>query len=188
VKVEATAADARAHPMYGLSTASATSDGDGRFEIRDLPPGKYIVGVNLEDLPSQYNPYARTVYPSNGSGTHVVNLALGQTHDLGTWRLPPPVRVVKVEGVVVWQDGTPAAGLLIGAWDRTGNPTQFARGAGNAKTGADGRFVMELRQGRVYTFSAVESDNQPAVLAVAAPRIETTGPIGPVRIVIRGDR
>ena len=188
VKVEATAAVRARIRCMASPPPPQPPTGTAASRFVTCRPASTSSGSIWRTFPVSYNPYARTVYPSNGSGTHVVNLALGQTHDLGTWRLPPPVRVVKVEGVVVWQDGTPAAGLWIGAWDRTGNPTQFARGAGSAKTGADGRFVMELRQGRVYTFSAAESDNQPAVLAVAAPRIETTGPVGPVRIVIRGDR
>ena len=188
LNVEATAADASPHPIHGLSTTSVQTDGDGNFEIRELPPGKYVVGVNLQDLPSKYNPYARTLYPSDGSDPHVLTLSLGQTRDLGTWRMPSPLPVVRVEGVVLWQDGTPAPGMFVGAWDRTGNPTQVARGAGNTKTGGDGRFVIELRRGRLYALSVDGGDSGKAVIAVAAPRVDTTGPVGLVRIVIRGER
>jgi hypothetical protein len=182
VRIEVTDPDARPHSTYGLLAESATTDADGYFEVGRLPPGRYIVGVNLADLPSQYNPYGRTLYPSEGPDPHVLTLSLGQTMDVGTWRLPPALSVVRVVGVVTWQDGTAAVRISIGAWDRTGNPVEWARGAGNAWSGPDGRFVIELREGRVYDFKA--GDGRGASLPISAPRIETNGPLKPIRIVI----
>ena len=185
--IEVTTPEARAHPTYGLPRVSGYTEENGDLEINGLPPGRYIVGVNLSDLPSQYRPHARTLYPSEGGEPTIVTLGIGQTYDLGTWKLPPPLEVVKVQGTVVWQDGSPAAGIYVGAWDRTGNPVETARGAGGATAGADGRFAIELRRGRVYTFTARGKDPR-VVLPVEAPRIETgAGPPPPIRIVIRRD-
>ena len=181
IQVDVTSPDPRPRPLYGLSMASATTDAEGYFEIRHLPPGRYLAGVNLKDLPSQYNPYARTVYPGGGSAPHIVTLSLGQTVDLGRWEMPPPLAVVRAAGVVTWLDGTPAVGVYVSASDRTGDPVDRARGVGGARSDKDGRFVLELRQGRSYTFTA-------GPLPVSAPRLDigASAP-DPVRIVIQRD-
>ena len=184
LQVEATDPDARSHPIYGLPILSALTDADGDFEIRDVPPGRYIVGVNLRDLPSQFNPYGRTVYPSDGGDGDIVTIGTAHTFDIGTWRLPPPLGVIKVSGVAVWPDEKPAAGVHVSVSDVTGNPIERARGAGGAVVDADGRFVLELRKGRTYTFMARDKNSAP--LFVSGPRlvVGTTAP-DPVRLLIR---
>jgi hypothetical protein len=183
LRVELAGAEAKPHPDYGLSTRSTMTEADGAFVIEGVSPGRYIVGVNLNDLPNQNNPYARTVYPGGGQEPHIVELTLGQVVDLGIWTVPPPLRVVPVSGVVVRQDGTPVANVYVGSSDVTGDPVARARGAGGSQTGPDGRFELQLRQGRVYTF-IVRDGNGPA-LRIDAPRIETSsGAPQSIRIVI----
>jgi hypothetical protein len=65
----------------------------------------YIVGTNLADLPSEYRPYARAIYPGGGERT-ILRIGLGQAHELGTWQIPPPLPIVKITGVATWMDGT----------------------------------------------------------------------------------
>ena len=183
VRVDVTAPDVRPHRDYGLQKDSTRTEGDGFFELKNLAPGRYIVGVNLDDLPSEYNPYARVVYPGAAAEPHVIELKLGEVVDLGTWHMPDPLPVVRVDGIVVTREGTPVAGVVVGAWDDTGNPVERARGAGTATSGADGRFLLELRQGRVYRFSARGPRNGP--LRIEAPRLDTSQPLqGPIRIIV----
>ena len=182
VTIQANIADARGQPG-GVSLPTAYPNDQGVFEIAELPPGRYIVGVNLENRPpSQYTPYARTVYPSDGSDALVVTITRGETFDLGEWRLPPPVPTLRLDGSVVWEDGTPAAGIVVMAQDITDN----SRGAfvGNTTTAADGRFSIELRQRRVYSFQLSSRTKR---LPIAPPRVETgSSPPAPLRIVIPG--
>jgi len=167
--------------------ASETTDEDGFFDVRTLPPGRYIAGVNLRDLPNKHNPYPRTVYPGPLSDPHVIVLRLGQTVDLGTWYMPSPLPVVRVAGIVTRRDGIPVAGAYVGAWDRTGDPVERARGAGGATSGEDGRFVLELRQGRVYTFIA--RDPQSKQLRISGPRLDTGSTLPElIRIVVLDDK
>jgi hypothetical protein len=183
--IEANIPDARGQPG-SVSLPAGYPDEQGRFEIAELPPGRYIVGINLENRPpSQYAPYARTVYPSDGTDGTIVTIAHGETFDLGEWRLPPPVPTVRLDGVVVWEDGTPAAGVGVAAFDVTGNPD--ARGALTASTTSvqDGRFTIELRQGRVYTLAL--SGKAGRRLPSAPARVETSAsPPAPIRLVIQG--
>ena len=183
VRVEVTSPDAWPHFMHN-ATESATTDAEGHFDIPNVSPGRYIAGVNLRDLPSQYNPYARVMYPGEAPEPEILTLALGQIVDLGTWQMPPPLPVVRVPGIVTWSDGAPAVGVYVGASDRTGNPVESARGAGGVTSGEGGRFVLELRLGRVYTFWA--RDPQSKWIPVSAPRLEIgTGAPEPLRIVLR---
>jgi len=79
----------------------------------------------------------------------------------------------------------PAAGVYVGAWDQTGNPVERARGAGPTSA-KDGRFVLDLRESRVYTFMARDKS---ALLPVAGPRIEVGAtPPDSILLVIQRDR
>lgn len=183
--VEVTRADATPHPRYGLASVSAYTDLDGFFEIRDLPPGSYIVGLNLRGLPSEYNPYPRVVYPGLEVSPHVVALALGQAADIGTWQIPPPLPIVKIQGSIAWSDGSPAGGVYISLWDVTGEPMDQARGAGGAISDANGRFAIDGRAGRKYTF--VARMNNGLALHLSAAQIEAREGLGPLRLVARRD-
>jgi hypothetical protein len=183
VQVEIASADAEPHPTYGLATVSARSDETGYFQVEQLPPGRYVAGVNLRDLPSKYNPYARSVYPG-GSATEpeVIAVDLGQAIDLGVWFLPPPVPVARVHGLVTREDGTPVSGVYVHAWDRTGRATEQGRGVTGATSGPDGRFELELRQGRLYTFTARA---EKSLLRIRSPRLDTgKSPESVIKIVL----
>ncbi len=182
--VEVASPEARPHADYGLSTQSTRSDPDGRFELAGLPPGRYLLGVNLRDLPSAFNPYARTVYPGGDQDPHIIELTLGQAVDVGTWYMPPPLPVVRVSGIVVRADGTPVPNVWVSAVDITGNPVERARGAGGAQATAEGHFTLELRRGRVYTF--LVRGERSEILRISAPRIETRPEVvGLVKIVVQ---
>jgi hypothetical protein len=183
--VVVTRAAARPHPRYGLAYVSDSADLVGFCESRNLPPGSYIVGLNLRDLPNQYNPYPRLIYPGLEMSPHVVALTLGQAADIGTWQIPAPLPVVKIEGSITWSDGSPAAGVYVSLWDVTGEPMDQPRGAGGATSDANGRFTINGRAGRKYTFVA-RANNGPA-LPLSATQIEAREGLGPVRLVARRD-
>ena len=186
VEVQVTADDIELDRQDFLEVASTQSDNDGFFELRDLSPGRYIAGINLQDLPSQYRPYARTIFPGGNEPPMTIELALGQNVNLGRWAIPPPLSVVKLTGTITWKDGTPAGGVYVSLSDVGRNPASRARGAGGAMSGPDGRFVIDAREGRVYRFVARLGGNGPALLLSAA-EIEAHAGLGPIAIVIQRD-
>lgn len=187
VTVELVSADAEPHPDHGFSPRTLPSDASGEFSFENLSPGRYVVGLNLNDLPSDFKPHGRTVYPGPPHEPAVIELALGQVVDLGSWYIPPPLPVLIVKGIVIRDDGTPAAGIYVGAWDVTGGASTRTRGAGGATSGADGRFELKLREGRSYTFIARGENNQ--WLRVRAPRIEAAAAAETtITIVVLGTR
>ena len=186
VAVEVTADDIELDRQDFLQVASTQSDNDGFFELRDLPPGRYIAGINLNDLPSEYRPYARTIFPGGNEPPMTIELALGQNVNLGRWVIPPPLSVVKLTGTVTWKDGTPAGGVFVSLSDVGRNAASRARGAGGAMSGPDGRFVVDAREGRVYRFVARLGGTGPALI-LSAPQIEAHPGLGPIALVIQRD-
>ena len=186
VVVEATGAEIALDRQKYLEVVSARSDDSGFFELRDLPPGRYIAGINLQDLPSQFRPYARTTFPGGNEPPMTLEVALGQSVDLGRWVLPPPLAVIKLTGAITWKDGTPAAGVYVGLSDIGQNAASPARGAGGAMSGTDGRFVVDAREGRAYRFIARLAGTGP-LLRISAPQIDARAGVGPIAIVIHQD-
>jgi hypothetical protein len=168
----------------GISPRTATVADDGSFEAGELPPGDYVVGVNLRDVPNPGVPYARVLYPRGTSpATGTVTVKAGARVDLGTWQLPGPAPSSVVSGVVEWEDARPAANIEIRALDVTGVRESNYQ-AGRAITEADGRFAIALWQGHRYRFVATSS--QIDLMLVAAPALELGDrPPPPLRIVIR---
>lgn len=184
VRIEIVAADT-VLPLEYDSPISNYTDESGYFDVRALPPGRYLIGLNLVDLPSQHRPYPVTLYPGPGLPAHVIDLALGQLVDVGRWEIPPPVPVVPIAGTIVWNDGTPAAGVLLNLWDVTGNRRRGPRGAGMATSAAAGHFAIDGREGRTYSVTA-RIGNEGA-LPVGNVRVHALRGIQPIRIVIHRD-
>lgn len=153
VSLEIVGADATLPPEYG-SWVSAYADENGVFDVRDLAPGRYVAGINLADLPTEYRPYPRILYPGADQPAHVIEVTLGQTVDLGRWQLPPPLTAMKMRGVVLWSDGTPAAGVYVSLSDVTSVQSDRMRGIGGNQTLADGRFAIDAFAGRTYLVNA----------------------------------
>jgi hypothetical protein len=172
-------------PVPHESWAARDTASDGFFELRWLPPGRYLVGVNFQDHPTEYRPYPMSVYPGGGAPPHTIEVSPGQVVDLGRWELPPPVPVVRIAGTVVWRDGTPAAGVHVGLWDETGSPPgDWARGAGSKMSDMHGRFTIEARVGRTYSVRAIYDRTR---LPIESLRIQTTPDLQSIRIVILRD-
>jgi hypothetical protein len=166
----------------GLYPRTALVTDDGSFEAGELPPGDYVVGVDLLDLPNPGVPYTRLLFPGRAiPGT--VTVKAGERVDLGTWQLPAPAPASLVSGIVEWEDGGPVPGIEIRALDVTGaRESNFS--AGRAVTGPDGRFAFGLWHGHRYRF--VATSTQIELMIVAAPALELVDrPPPPLRIVIR---
>ena len=94
--------------------------------------------------------------------------------------------MARVHGLVTREDGTPVSGVYVHAWDRTGDAPERSRGVTGATSGPDGRFELELRQGRVYSFTA-RDDRAP--LRLRTLRLETgKSPESVIRIIVMEQR
>ena len=129
-------------------------DAEGRFEIGQIPPGEYVLGVNLTAAPTSESPYPPTFYPgvTERAEASVIKLGLGEKAPDLLLRLPPPLGERGVSGVVVWPDGTPAAGAEV-YLTASHRPGYNATGWGN-QTDAEGRFTLRGFDGLTYFVQA----------------------------------
>ena len=96
---------------------SSYTKADGVFRFQSLPPGEYVVAVNLRDTLS-YSDYPRTVYPSDDA-PKVLRLDAGQHIDLGTWMIGAPLKPVVMRLRLVDPSGAPLRKQGIDLFDVT---------------------------------------------------------------------
>jgi hypothetical protein len=58
------------------------TDKSGRYEINNVPPGDYILGVNTAGPPDESRPYAATFYPAAALSKDALTLHVGQGEQL----------------------------------------------------------------------------------------------------------
>lgn len=107
--MEATHAD----PMTSWGT-SAKADEQGHYSFSGLPPGKYLLAVNLSrypDLNDPTNAYPRTYYPGVLEIAKAEVITVGPGENVSDRQLLLPVRraASTLTGKVVWADGTSVA-------------------------------------------------------------------------------
>src|SRR6185295_19140593 len=92
-----------------IQSLRASSDAGGSFEFTEVPPGRYVVGVDLNRRTDAEVVFAATFHPGTPDGTSatVVQLDGGQQRELEPMMLPPARRPYRLTGTVVFEDGRP---------------------------------------------------------------------------------
>jgi len=95
------------------------TDADGRYDFAQVPPGDYFVVANQLG-PSPERPYPRVYFPDaetqeTATEVHLESSAVQEHIDI---TLPKAWRSVIVRTKIVLQDGNPAAGAEISAYER----------------------------------------------------------------------
>jgi len=167
-------------------------DEKGEFEISSLPPGRYLLGLNVNHYPDLETPYPPTWYPGVPEEVQalVVNLELGQQLNDITIKLPPKLTPRKVEGVVLWPNGRPASKASI-RLEPDEYPGWCVNGCGNADE--KGRFTLYGFEGMTYHIQAsadVNPDAEPQNrrMQYAEPvTIEISKDIDGLKIILKID-
>lgn len=104
------------------------SGSDGSFLYRGLPPGDYLIGVNLDEAPSMDTPYPKTYAPGvpNLAQARVFHLGPHQTISGIRMQIPARLRERTVNIRVVWPDGKSAGqGVSVEADDEKSSLIDF---------------------------------------------------------------
>lgn len=114
--------------------------GNGTFEVRLVPPGRYLL-----TLPRAFN-----LGHPNSAGAEVV-VSAGARVRLPDFVLPEGIPIVTVEGVVVDPAGQPARDAHIVLSDSSEGPSAVGP---RFTTGPDGKFAFTVIDGRKYELHA----------------------------------
>ena len=174
---------ARPLELSSVYPPNPISDAAGRFELVDIPPDQYLVGVGLKPQMDAEVAFTPTYYPGTPelSAAQAIEIGQGGNVDLGVLRLPEPLRAHRLTGIVVMRDGTPVHKANVALYSTRG--TQAAMGI---STDEQGRFTFRVHEGLSYSVRAFFNVSaQPVMQQIYATQtISIKGPPEPVRLVL----
>ncbi|MDA1235563.1 MAG: hypothetical protein O3A53_12245 [Acidobacteria bacterium] len=160
-------------PTNGRSSGrQSQTDQNGRFEIKELQPGGYFVGVNIDGPPSAHRPYATLYYPGVPAkdSAGVLQVSDGVATNAGTLVLGRRMRVRKILGKVVGDDDQPIAEVQLRLV-----PEDAPYGISSYRTSADGSFELEGLEETSYTIRAEIQNPRDGSMVTAEAAVPITG-------------
>ena len=136
-----------------IRVIDATTDAGGSFEVIEVPPGRYVVGVDLTRRMDAQVVFPPTYHPgtADAASATVVQLDGGQQRELEPMTLPPARRPYRLTGTVAFDDGRPASGVRVGLRDGI---TTWRAVADVIVTKSDGTFSFVGHDGLSYIVQA----------------------------------
>jgi len=131
----------------------------GEYDFDGVPPGRYILGVSIADAPDKWTPYPSLYYPSGSSPSQATVLSVGMGEKLAGLdiHLPTPLEERMIEGVAVFEDGTPVVKAKVMLYDRQ-QTSRWIDGS-EAETDSQGHFRVKGYRGRHYRVRAYVAEN-----------------------------
>jgi hypothetical protein len=163
--------------ISGAKSNIAFTDESSRYSFDSLPPGKYVIGVNIFKAPPKHTPYPLMYYPKTQdiAGASVLECREGDqlTIDL---HLLPRLKERVISGIVLSEDG-PAPKVQVYLSD-VKEPGRSIFGL-EAETDALGQFTIKCFAGQEYLISGfkVEEGSEWRIEPVKAPPPEASGSI-----------
>lgn len=135
----------------------AYTDDSGEFLFRSITNGKYYLGIRFNGSADVTFPYPQTFYPGTLNVNEAVPITIseGQILENYDFRLPQKLPLRKIEGIVVYPDGTPAANASISINETEYFYSYSFRGVG--RTDDEGKFSFDLVDGIRYLAQPVVS-------------------------------
>ena len=102
-------------PLPFQEASRAYADEHGKFEITEIPPGRYLLGININSNPDEAVPHPPTWYPGvpdKSKGT-IIEIGPGEKLEGYTIKLSRKLTRRVIKGAVFWPDGRPAANTSV---------------------------------------------------------------------------
>jgi len=147
--------------------SSATADKDGRFILERVPPGNYVLGVNITVAPEKDAPYRPTWYPDAATRQEAKIIEVGPGEKLSGYDLVIPRRLAErtIAGTVIWPDGRPSAKAHI-YLSPSAQPGQGTGGLKSIYTDNQGHFKITGYEGIAYYVVASDLLNRDEPVAL----------------------
>jgi hypothetical protein len=147
------------------------SSASGEFEFNTLPPGDYLLGVNLK-RPQSGLPYRPTYFPgtSNPAEATTIHVGEGSVHDNVDLVMPPALAI----GRLYVRTAAPANGVISLCVESVGTYRQPESGETVAAWVVDGvhyrlRLHIEGAPGKHWESEVVEVVGQPGIHEITVP-------------------
>jgi hypothetical protein len=84
---------------------------EGKFELEEAPPGKYMLVVNKDGKLSGSEPFPPTYYPGvfEKKNAAVITIGFGESLENVDIHIPTQAETIMIQGVLTYADGRPAA-------------------------------------------------------------------------------
>lgn len=174
-----------------LRALGAHADDLGRYEFRGVPPGRYLLGINLGPSPPEpgWNLFPRTFYPGTPDRLKAAIIELPEAGEKlnQDFQLPPRLVSREIRGSVVFSNGQPAPCAMTGLIDARFAKNYF--GGTQIRVEKDGRFTRSAVDGYKYAVQAyvpVTNKEGRTVGYIYAPSVEVVASekTDPVRLVM----
>jgi len=126
---------------------------DGRYQLKQVPPGDYLIVVNRAKKPSAGEPYPRSFYPGVLARNRATVVTTSQGAHLEGYdiRIPRKLPLVALQGVLVFSDGKPVPREQVSFRADLGNPNPGIDRDARTTTDGQGRFTLPIIQGSTGT-------------------------------------
>jgi protocatechuate 3,4-dioxygenase beta subunit len=123
------------------------TDEQGRYEMKDIPPGEYLINVNYHNKISSDEPFPMTYYPGvfEKEKATIVTITAGDHLEDRDIHIPSQEARRVIKGVLLYSDGRPVAEEFVEF--KADEVKEGFDGEVHTKTDAEGRFTLNVLQG-----------------------------------------
>jgi 5-hydroxyisourate hydrolase-like protein (transthyretin family) len=170
-----------------LYVANAQTDADGIATFAQLRPRRYVLALNAARAPGSKQPFATSYFPgvTTEAAAQIVDVALGERVDAGDWIVAEALRERTINGLVLWPDGKPAAGVQVTLWRvATSRSPSSVVDQGSALTDQKGTFTFPAYEGEAYDIRAFAPASAPDIPMNATAKLSRRDSNEPVKLVL----
>jgi hypothetical protein len=123
------------------------TDGEGGYELKEIPPGEYLIVLNSEGKISSDEPFPTAYYPGVFEKEKATLLTISQSTNLDDYDIHIPSQETRrtIQGVLQFADGRPAAKKFVEF--RADKVKEGFDGEVHTATDDQGRFTLTVLEG-----------------------------------------